>query len=139
MKTSHPFSLPKGLTLLEVTVVILVLLTFISILFVGARAWKRGADRAANVTNIRNAQQAVRGHQNLHNLPTGVPLTEAMIYGALGTSRYLTKPEPPTSAIVSYAGLGTVPPIGDLWLQASYQDPLAESAYGMDGIDTSEW
>ena len=36
----------SGMTLIELTVVILVLLSLISILFVGARAWKKGSDRA---------------------------------------------------------------------------------------------
>ena len=50
----------KGMTLLELTVVILVLLSLISVLFIGARAWKKGSDRAACILNIRNFQQAVR-------------------------------------------------------------------------------
>ncbi len=33
----------SGMTLLELTVVILVLLSLISILFIGARAWKKGS------------------------------------------------------------------------------------------------
>ena len=53
----------SGMTLLELTVVILVLLSLISILFIGARAWKKGSDRSANIMNIRNVQQAVRGHR----------------------------------------------------------------------------
>ena len=61
----------SGMTLLELTVVILVLLSLISILFVGARAWKRGSDRAANIMNIRNTQQAMRGHQNMRELLAG--------------------------------------------------------------------
>lgn len=139
MKATSNNSSARGLTLLELTVVLLVLLTLVSILFVGARAWKLGADRAANVTNIRNAQQAARGHQNMHNLPIGAPLAETEIYGENGTTNYLKKPEPPAPAIVSYAGLGTVPPIGDLWLQAAYHDEDAETDYGMGSIDTSEW
>ena len=55
----------SGMTLLELTVVILVLLSLISILFVGARAWKKGSDRSANIMNIRNTQQAMRGHENM--------------------------------------------------------------------------
>ena len=58
----------SGMTLLELTVVILVLLSLISILFIGARAWKKGSDRSANIMNIRNTQQAIRGHQNLKEL-----------------------------------------------------------------------
>ncbi len=38
-------STKSGMTLLELTVVILVLLSLIGILFIGARAWKRGSDR----------------------------------------------------------------------------------------------
>jgi prepilin-type N-terminal cleavage/methylation domain-containing protein len=63
----------SGMTLLELTVVILVLLSLISILFVGARAWKKGSDRSANIMNIRNTQQAMRGHQNMKELKATDP------------------------------------------------------------------
>ena len=61
----------SGMTLLELTVVILVLLSLISILFIGARAWKRGSDRAASVLQIRNCQQAVRSFSNMNGLNPG--------------------------------------------------------------------
>jgi prepilin-type N-terminal cleavage/methylation domain-containing protein len=48
----------KGMTLIELTVVILVLLSLISVLFIGARAWKAGSDRANCILNIRNFQTA---------------------------------------------------------------------------------
>ena len=74
----------SGMTLIELTVVILVLLSLISILFVGARAWKRGSDRSASIMMIRNVQQAVRSFQNINNLNPGdsgkVALTD--IFGA---------------------------------------------------------
>jgi prepilin-type N-terminal cleavage/methylation domain-containing protein len=62
---------PKGMTLLELTVVILVLLTLITVLFGGARAWIRGSDKASCIINIRKVQQAVRSHQNLNGLADG--------------------------------------------------------------------
>ena len=64
MKLTNTLTMKRkaGMTLLELTVVILVLLSLISILFIGARAWKKGSDRAANILNIRNVQQAVRAH-----------------------------------------------------------------------------
>ena len=55
----------KGMTLIELTVVILVLLSLISVLFIGARAWMRGSDRANAALLIRNAQQGVRSHTNI--------------------------------------------------------------------------
>ena len=63
MKLTNTLTMKRksGMTLLELTVVILVLLSLISILFIGARAWKKGSDRAGCIMNIRNVQQAVRG------------------------------------------------------------------------------
>lgn len=61
----------SGMTLLELTVVILVLLTLIGILFIGARAWKSGSDRAQCMINASNVQKAVRGFQNARGLSEG--------------------------------------------------------------------
>ncbi len=62
---------PRGLTLLELTIVIAVLLSLVSILFVGARAWKRASDRACCVLTIRNVQVATRSYQNLYGYNYG--------------------------------------------------------------------
>jgi type II secretory pathway pseudopilin PulG len=122
MKLTRTSKRASGMTLLELTVVILVLLSLISILFVGARAWKKGSDRSANIMNIRNAQQAVRGHQNMRNLNETDPVTEVDIFGTLGdgVGAYLRKPTPPATDITDYTGTGTVPPVGTLWLVATY-------------------
>jgi type II secretory pathway pseudopilin PulG len=79
----HPIKSKSGMTLLELTVVILVLLSLISILFIGARAWKRGSDRAASILQIRNVQQAVRSfsNMNVHNPGDTVETLEADIFG----------------------------------------------------------
>ncbi len=61
----------KGMTLIELTVVILVLLSLISVLFIGARAWMRGSDRANAALLIRNAQQGVRSHANIMGVDSG--------------------------------------------------------------------
>ena len=52
-----------------------------SILFVGARAWKKGSDRAACIINSRNMQQAVRSYQNMNGLKTGAPIPWDKIVG----------------------------------------------------------
>ncbi len=73
----------SGMTLLELTVVILVLLSLISILFVGARAWKKGSDRAASILTIRNVQQAVRSYSNMygHNPGDTVETLKDEVFG----------------------------------------------------------
>jgi type II secretory pathway pseudopilin PulG len=85
-----------GMTLLELTVVILVLLSLISILFVGARAWKKGSDRSANILNIRNTQQAMRGEENMKTLAVGADFTVAQL------QQYMKMPTAPVAA-VTYA------------------------------------
>ena len=60
-----------GITFLEMTVVIAVLLSLISILVVGARSWKRAADRSACILNLRNVQVSARAYQNLHGYAPG--------------------------------------------------------------------
>jgi type II secretory pathway pseudopilin PulG len=60
-----------GLTLLELTVVISVLLSLASLLTTGARAWKRGADRSQCLMSLRAFQVALRSYQNLAEFTEG--------------------------------------------------------------------
>jgi type II secretory pathway pseudopilin PulG len=94
-------AIKSGMTLLELTVVILVLLSLIAILFVGARAWKRGSDRAGCIMNIRNVQQAARGHSNMNNTPTVVP-PATDVYGS-GANAYLPTPSCPAGGSYTYS------------------------------------
>ena len=61
----------NGFSLLELTVVIAVLLSLTTVLLLGARAWKNGADRTACIMNIREVQMAVRSYQNLYGYSAG--------------------------------------------------------------------
>ena len=114
---SHTTKRTAGMTLLELTVVILVLLSLISILFIGARAWKKGSDRAANILNIRNVQQAVRAHANVRALN----IVDALIATTdiVGTGKYLNSVTSPNTDI-TYTYGAAVPAIGTLYLVAAY-------------------
>lgn len=116
MKITHPGKKKSGMTLLELTVVILVLLSLISILFIGARAWKKGSDRSANILNIRNVQQAVRGHQNMRQLLAGDALLKAAII-----PDYLKDPAIPATGL-TYAFGTVVPATGILYLTVTGTD-----------------
>ena len=124
----------SGMTLLELTVVILVLLSLISILFIGARAWKKGSDRAANILNIRNVQQAVRAHANVRGLLEGATLASTDI---VGTGRYLNSVTAPNTDI-TYAYGATVPPVGTLYLIATYLNG-SETDYAPTAGSYAEW
>ncbi len=116
-----------GMTLLELTVVILVLLSLISVLFVGARAWKKGSDRSTNILNIRNCQLAMRGHENMNQLAVGAAFT------ATELSDYLTLPGGVATVTYTPADVITAqsaqPAVAytHIWLQ-----PSADGAVGAD-------
>lgn len=61
----------SGVTLLELAVVVLVILSLAALMMVGANAWRRGSDRAACVINIRNVQSSVRSYQNMYGYSPG--------------------------------------------------------------------
>ena len=120
-----------GMTLLELTVVILVLLSLIAILFIGARAWKKGSDRSTNLINLRNCQQAMRGHQNTHQLAVGDAFTQTML------EDYMKMPA--TVATVTYTAGTVVTATGTLWLVAS-ADGLVGGDYGPKAAaDYDQW
>ncbi|MDX1679697.1 MAG: hypothetical protein R3242_03105 [Akkermansiaceae bacterium] len=80
-----------------------------SVLFVGARAWKKGADRSACILNQRNIQQAIRGHQNMFQHKKGEPINWNEIFGPEG---YMNEPVCPQGGRYNY--LRNYPPIGTL-------------------------
>lgn len=111
------------MTLLELTIVILVLLGLISVLFMGARAWKRGSDRAMCLTNIQMFQKAVRGYSNMygHNAGDNVVSLQDKLVGA-GTF-FEHEPVCPGGGTYIFGGTfgqDTIPPMGELYLNCSY-------------------
>jgi len=126
----------SGMTLIELTVVILVLLSLISILFVGARAWKKGSDRSANIMNIRNVQQAVRGHQNMLGLAELSTLDKDDI---VGPGKYLDAPTSPIASAIAYDYGTQVPAPGTLYLIATYTGTTATADYAPPTTLTAQW
>ena len=141
MKLTRNTKRANGMTLLELTVVILVLLSLISILFVGARAWKKGSDRSANIMNVRNVQQAARGYENMNQLSVGAAIPSATVL--FGDDGYLKAPTPPAggeAAAYTYSDVVGAP--GDIFVtnaatacgDGTYWYTAAEEA-----AKTSDW
>lgn len=111
-----------GMTLLELTVVVLVLMSLISILFVGATAWKRGADRSQCIIQIRNVQKGVRCHANFRGLDPGSTMTDLKDQ-VIGYGKYIeSTPQCPGNGTYAYGtlyGINTIPPIGVLYMDCS--------------------
>lgn len=110
------------MTLLELTVVILVLMALITILFFGAQAWKRGSDRALCIIHIQNVQKAVRSYSNLYGYSPGATVT-GLKNQIIGLGRFVeTTPTCPGNGAYTFgqtSGSDTIPPMGELYLQCS--------------------
>jgi prepilin-type N-terminal cleavage/methylation domain-containing protein len=119
MTLTHTQNTKKsGMTLIELTVVILVLLSLISILFVGATAWKRGSDRAGCIMNIRNVQQGMRSFQNMNGHSAGDNVTGAQTE-IVGTGKFVeTPPSCPASGTYTIGG-NALPGVGSLYMTCS--------------------
>ena len=110
------------MTLIELTVVILVLLSLISILFIGAQAWKRGSDRTMCIMNIQNMQKGMRSYANLYGYAPGESVT-GLQSNIVGIGKFVqVAPLCPGSGTYSYGeilGIDTIPPIGELYMTCS--------------------
>lgn len=143
MKLTHTQNMKatkSGMTLLELTVVILVLLSLISILFIGARAWKKGSDRAASILQIRNVQQAVRSYSNMNNRNPGDTET-GLVDEIFGAGKFIE-----TNPVGTHPGGGdlafataeptVIPAIGTLYMTVTGTD--AED-FEPESTDISDW
>lgn len=125
------------MTLLELTVVILVLLSLITTLFIGTQAWKRGSDRSLCIIHIQNIQKGVRGYSNLYGFSPGSNAPD-LKNQVIGLGRYVeTTPTCPSNGTYTFGqtyGPNTIPPIGSLYMECS----LSSSAQHVP-IDYSSW
>jgi type II secretory pathway pseudopilin PulG len=106
------------MTLLELTVVILVLLTLVTVLFIGANAWKQGSDRTLCIMNLQNVQKGVRSFANLNGYSAGATVAGLQTQ-VIGLGRFVeSMPECPGDG--SYASGGDViPNIGTLYFNCT--------------------
>lgn len=111
--------------MLEMTIVILVLMSMVSLLFAGSRAWKAGADRSSCIVQISSVQKALRGHCNMHGHSIGDTITDLQSQ-LIGYGKYVsTTPVCPGAGSYTFGeefGTDVVPPMGTLYMQCSLAD-----------------
>jgi type II secretory pathway pseudopilin PulG len=111
-----------GMTLLELTVVILVLLTLISVLFFGATAWKRGSDRATCILQLHSVQKGLRSYANLTGYSPGDNATNLKAQ-IIGLGKFIeVQPKCPSLGTYTFGdtfGVDTIPPVGELYMVCS--------------------
>ena len=84
-KMKVPCTKPKGMTLIEITLVIAILLGLIAILFLGIAAYKRGADRSKCILQLSTLEKIAISHGNTYAVDPGAALPN----GILVTEGYL--------------------------------------------------
>jgi type II secretory pathway pseudopilin PulG len=120
-----------GMTLLELTVVIVVLIGFIAIMFAGASAWKRGSDRAFCVLNIRDVQNGMRAYSNLSALSPGSS-TPGLRDQIIGAGRFVQSTPICPSGGTYIFGPDEIPPFGTLYMKCSAAASLSHEPTAYD-------
>jgi len=105
-------------------------LMVLPILFVGARAWKKGSDRATCIMAQRNIQQAVRSYQKANGLAPGAPLDINAVMASVPMRTFtMTCP-----AGGSFEFSKVIPPTGVLVIKCSHADDLGHAP-----SDCADW
>jgi len=123
-----------GLTLIEITLVIAVLLGLISVLFIGVSAYKEGSNRAKCILNISSYQKAVRSYQNLYEIPSAGDDAVYDVADIAGTGKLLeTYPTCPSAGTYTPASDGadlSIPGVGTAALTCNYTGHVPASTVG---------
>lgn len=69
----------KGMTLIEITLVIAILLSLIAILFLGISAYKKGADRSKCILQMSTVEKLVISHGNMFGIDPGLALASTLL------------------------------------------------------------
>lgn len=110
-----------GLTLLELTLVIMMTISLIGIVLIGAKTWKKGSDRALCILNLQAIQRSVRSFSNLNGYQPGNTVS-GLENRIIGTGCFLEKmPVCPGEGIYTSAG-DTIPMPGSLYFSCSLAD-----------------
>ncbi len=116
--------LGRGMTLAELTVVIMISLIVLSVTMAAAAAWKKGVDRARCIMNIRQMQVSVRAYSNLRELDPGDDVSEEFPEGHLleelvGPGGFVPRlPRCPGGGMYLYGG-DVIPAVGVLYMRCS--------------------
>ena len=117
------------MTLIEVTLVIAVLLSLTSVLFVGVVAYKKGTDRSYCIQNIARVQKAVRSYGNLSGLGPGDSVTDLKSQ-IIGPGKFVPlEPVCPAGGTYTFGG-DVLPPGSTLYLDCDIDTHLPKSSNG---------
>lgn len=128
----------SGMTLIEISLVIALLLGLIAVVFMGIGSYRKGADKAKCKIQLAQVQKAIRAYSNFQNLSIGGVLATT---DAFGSGKALEN-QPTCPSGGAYAWLGTVPAVNIPYGNCDYTDADGVTTHvlttGSTG-DTKDW
>lgn len=125
----------SGMTLIEISLVIALLLGLISVVFLGLGSYRKGADTARCKMQLAAVQKAVRSHANFRNLSVGDPVAAGVDIFVPGS---IMEVEPICPSGGTYAWNGTVSEIGTPFGDCSFSD--GANTHAITGTtDIAQW
>eukprot|EP01031_Cornospumella_fuschlensis_P005228 gene5228-6517_t len=107
----------SGMTLIEISLVIALLLGLIAVVFLGIGSYRTGADKAKCKMQLAAVQKAVRAGANFQNIETGGALTDTDVFGP---GLLMNAAPVCPSAPATYTWGATVPATGTPYGTCSY-------------------
>lgn len=125
----------SGMTLIEISLVIALLLGLIAVVFLGLGSYRQGADKAKCKMQLAAVQKAVRSAANMQNLNIGAALAQADVFGA----GLLMENAPVCPSGGAYTWVGTVPTVGTPYGNCDFAGAGATSTHVLATTDTTDW
>jgi type II secretory pathway pseudopilin PulG len=126
---------PAGLTLIEISLVIALLLGLAAFLFIGLGAFRRGADKARCKAQLASVQKVIRAQANFYSLAEGAVFATM---SAFGPGRAMEN-APLCPAGGTYTWLGIIPSLGSAYGACNFIHPDAVTTHVLSAVDTSLW
>jgi type II secretory pathway pseudopilin PulG len=126
---------PAGMTLIEISLVIALLLGLIAVVFLGIGSYRKGSDKAKCKMQLAAAQKAVRSQANFQNLDVGATFATTDAFGA---GKALEN-EPTCPSGGTYTWVGTIPTIGTAYGACDFADADGVTTHALAATDTRDW
>jgi type II secretory pathway pseudopilin PulG len=118
----------RGMTLVELTLVISTLLGIAGLTLFGSAHFKEGANRALCLHQTANIQKAMRSYCNLHQIEPDSKIEDLQELVVVESGFLATEPRCPSGGIYSYYK-GRVPNIGTPFARCSHPDHVPKDTH----------
>jgi len=126
----------SGMTLIEISLVIALLLGLIAVVFLGIGSYRQGADKAKCKMQLAAVQKAVRSGANMQNLSVADALVDTtQVFGA----GLLMNSAPVCPSGGTYTWLAVVPAISTPYGNCSFAGSGPASTHVLVAADTVDW